>query len=204
MKTTRRLVAALAILGSAGCDGYQSYPTLEFNRTFPFDIDSQQSLVTAATLTRSQILGSLDIPDEAEVQRVDLEFAMLKLDPAAGNSATQATFGTQYDELPDPPGPTTFANNIAVGVTPGVEQNLTFAAPEAVLRFAQNVKDMLTRGSPSSISVILQTVSRTPATARLHVTGYVRVTGTITYYICAKVPAFGISSPEPSCVRGSQ
>jgi hypothetical protein len=201
MKSPGWMVAALAILGSFGCDGYEVTYTVPFDRVFPFEIDTQSSLSTTASLTRAQILGSLDLPSSADVRMVALEGVTLRMDAAAGNTATQAGFTMQYDELPDAPGPANLSGTITVPVGPGLSQSLDTLVPAVVARFTQNLTNMLMGRSPNSISVTVQTVSRTPATARLHITGSLTMLGSMTVSVCEKVPAFGISSGEQNCIR---
>jgi hypothetical protein len=196
-----RIILALAVFGSASCDGYQIHYVIPFERVFPFDLDSQQSLAASATLTRSQIVGAIRIPEGATVTSVSLERMSLSVGAAAGNAATGATFGLQYDELPDPPGPDVFANNIVIPVGAPVETSLGITSPGLAGRFDSNLRDMLIQGSPSSISVILLTTSRTPSNARLHNSGFVLIKGSVNVAQCADLPGIGIG-PEPNCVRG--
>ena len=55
----------------AGCDGRLVPVTAEFDRGFGFTFDSSFGTSVQVTLTQSDILGSLDIPDGATVLMAD-------------------------------------------------------------------------------------------------------------------------------------
>jgi hypothetical protein len=198
MKRATWLVSALSLMSLAGCDGYYDTYTIDLGeRVFNFNLDTQQSTSSTATLSRSDILGSLDLSDDATIHTVSIESVDYLINAGANNAATQGSFAVQYDELPGPPGPEAFAANFNIPIGQGSEQPLSQLSASAVARFSSNFRSMLLTSSPSSVSVTLLSVGRTPATARLHITGYVKIRGSVTVTDCVELPTiFGVPVAE--------
>jgi hypothetical protein len=205
MKRSPRLsTVLLSILSLSGCDGYTFQYVAPFTRDFTFNLDTQSAPSATATLTRNQILGSLDIPANALLFLVSVESVKIVINPDVGNAVTQATLSVLYDELPGPPGPEMFSANITLPVGSGTEQTLSQLQPAAVARFSDNFKSMLESFQPSSISLALSSVTRTPAAARLHISGRVTISGSITVQECRDRPAFAfMGGPDEDCIQSA-
>jgi hypothetical protein len=100
MRVHKRCGAAVCALALAvtlvGCDGRVVPVTAEFDRGFGFTFDSSFGTSVQVTLTQSDILGSLDIPDGATVAFVDIQRVRLGVAENPRNEASTTRLRFSY------------------------------------------------------------------------------------------------------------
>jgi hypothetical protein len=201
--TLRASAFALVCVGAAAsCEPRRFDFTLQFDRVFPFTVNSSESLIAMSTLTRAGILGNLDIPENATVTGVQIQSVSLSLSPQAANTTNTANVGLSYSTDGGPL--QAFAGTILVNLADIVPYPLNDLVANAVASIRSDVEAMLIDGpgAPNQISVAASVGSRSPSGSLMLANGVVNIKLTVQYNVCEEIPvALGIGPDLPECVQ---
>jgi len=189
-----RLVTLAAVVFALGaCDGRWLVATPQFDRTFDFTFDSNSGLIETASLTRSDILGELDIPDGASVDYVDIQLVSLSLSPGAGNESSAATL--RFDYLAQG-----FSGDVDITVTDIASEPIDDLVASALRAVEDDLKAMLRNdpGAPSQVTFEGQISNIAPAASRLVLDATLELKLTTTWYDCVEL-GFGPFGPDANC-----
>ena len=194
------LIAALAL---TACVDRILNISLFAVRDWEYNIDTNSSLSEEDFLTRGDVLGELDIDDDADVTNVEIQSVQLLLGAFPGNTATSANVEIVYD--PDNAAPSTLAN-IQIPISASGEAD-TIAVNTLVAAVVNNVEDdfelMLTQsGGPTQMLFRATVTARSPTGSRLLIGAMVRVRLTIDFIDCVSLPWF-VGPQLEDCDGGS-
>ena len=193
MKTrTRLMTLALASIALGACDGRLVPATAPFERTFDFTFDSDDGTTELATLSQSDILGELDIPEDATIESVDIERVRLSLSPGAGNEAATATLTFSYAAQG-------FSEDLDITVA-DVDREPVDALIASTLRALESDVLGLLRGFGPGQITVQGDVSNIAATgSRLVLEASLDVKLTVTYVFCEDL-GWGPFGPGADCI----
>ena len=193
MKTFHRfLVLALVALCGSACDGRLITATAPFDRTFEFTFDSNDGTTAVATLTESDILGELDLPEDGYIERVDIERVRLSLAPGSANEANTATLTFTYAAGG-------FTEGLDITLT-NIDQEPVDALVESTLRVLESdVLGVLTGTGPFSITVQGDVTDIASTGSRLVLDADLAVKLTVTYVFCEDL-GWGPFGPGADCI----
>jgi hypothetical protein len=189
----RALLAVPLLLVLGGCDGRLVPVTAEFDRAFGFIFDSTLGTSFEVTLTQSEILGSLDIPDDAAVAFVDIQRVRLSLSPAATNEASSATLGFAYQGQP-------LTEDLQISLAELDDQPLDALVAGTLRSVERDMRAILAGdpAAPAEITMEGEVSDIAAAGDRLVMSVTLRVKATVSYEFCEEV-GLGPFGPDAEC-----
>jgi len=190
----RRLGLALAALSVMACDGRLVPATAPVNRVFDFTFDSDQGTSDFGTLTQSEILGELDLPDDAVVQSLYIERVRLTLSPGAGNEAATATLTFSYEAE-------SFSEGLDITVA-SLDAEPVDALVASTLRAVESdLRAIISEspGAPGQITIRGDITNIAAAGSRLVLDASLEVRLTVTYVFCEDL-GLGPFGPGADCI----
>ncbi len=182
----------LLVVVASGCDGRLVPVTAPFERDFTFTFDSDDGTTEVATLTESDIVGELDIPDDGFIASVAIERVVLALAPGTGNTAASASLTFTYEAQ-------NFTETLDITVA-NVDGEAVDALVANSLRAVEADVQGLAEGTgPSAITVQGDVSNIQAGGARLVLDATLTLRLTITYYDCQDL-AFGPFGPGAECI----
>lgn len=193
-RSIARSVAILPLFAVlfASCEGRLLRFVIPFLRDFTFQIDSNNSTTDVGTLTRADILGELDIPDDATVEAVDIQSVRLGLSPGAGNTAVTATITFSYAGQMI----ARVINAPIVALDSGPVDELVASAVNAL---RSDFEAMLQGSGPASMTITASVSNISPSGARLVLDAALQVRISLQYADCVDINLLGVVGPEQEC-----
>lgn len=186
------LALVAAVMGA--CDGKLVPATTEFERTFEFSFDSDESTSDSGALTASEILGELDIPDGANVTFVDIQRVRLSLAPGAGNDATSATLQFSYQAQDFSEALDIMVSSVEDEPVDALVANALRAVEDDVIAIIRNAP-----GAPFEVRMDADVSSVLAGGSRLVLDATLDVKITVSFEICEEI-GFGPFGPGADCI----
>lgn len=186
------LLAALA-LALGACEGVWVPATAPIDRTLGFTFDSNAGTLESATLDRDELLGDLDISDEALVDAVDIQRVRLTLEEGEGNEAAEFTLTFSYQAA-------NFTESLDL-VVADLDGEPVEALIASTLRAVEaDILAILAEdpGAPFSITVDGLVSGIEPSAARLVIDATLDVRMTVTTFLCEDI-GLGPFGPGAPC-----
>ncbi|MDH3204979.1 MAG: hypothetical protein OEO79_00125 [Gemmatimonadota bacterium] len=199
LRSAGRLVTfAAAAVAMGACDGRWLFATAEFDRTFDFTFDSNSGLIETASLTRSDVEGDLDIPDDARLDFVDIQRVSLSLSPGTGNESSAATLRFVYLAQG-------FSGDVDITVTDIASEPIDDLVASALRAVEGDLKAMLENdpGAPAQVTFEGQISNVAPSASRLVLDATLEVKMTATYATCVEIGFLGFGATAECISSGS-
>lgn len=143
------------------------------DETFNFDVEG--AFDESRLITRAEVISDVDIPEDAQVKRVDIEYIAAEVVPLSGNEATNGvTINAYYGDDP-------FFTDKDIGFNSGLEvvtglnANTVIALRNQLLNYFDN------DGSNNEDIVIRVSGNTNPPGQNLKVRVMVRLQGSVTF-----------------------
>jgi len=189
MKNTAVTIFLIALLVS-GCEWRTFEFTANINVNENIEVDENGPFTTSFTITRAEVLDGLDIPESAEITKVEIESLVAFVTNLDDNEAWTLDL-EGYSNLNQTGKPMFSETNVPVAAP-----NTPFAGLNSILANkieSNNLKEKLKaylEGNDNSNLVI--SLNGNPGNNRLHSIITIRITGTAVYEECLEVlPGMG-------------
>jgi hypothetical protein len=186
------LTLALVVV-AAGCDGRLVPVTAEFDRGFGFTFDSSFGTVVQVTLSQSDILGSLDIPDGATVAFVDIQRVRLGLTENSSNEASTSKLRFSYQG-------DAFTEDLQITVADLEEEPVEALVAGTLRAVEQDVRAILAGDptAPAEVTMEGEIFDIVAPGTRLVLNVRLSVKATVSYEFCEEV-GLGPFGPDAEC-----